>query len=1166
MGLAVNLDTGVSNGFVAGSIIPTDGEIGQFNALVANASTASTLTPAVQTYKDAIAQATQDSGAPQTFTDTENAFKGLGTLNDLFKGDVTVGEEQETGLFETLGELNREGVTSGTLATSADKANQIYKQINEASLFLYGKSIDENFNDALTQLVKDGVVTQDQVKTITAAYAAYKTIDATMRTFQGTPGAGAVAIDNLGLLISQILPGNDAAGITSSLSLLKTTFTTAQNLVNGAQGEKDGFVKAAVSLFTNGTIFGGEFAKTAGQVVAGYKLVQNAVNFANNEAGAGQKALDAVALLGQTGVIGEDVAKLVQGAGASYKLVQNTVNALNGEPLAGVKALNAADLLGKLGVLGPQISSIIDTGVKTYSAVSSVLNLVNAPSLATGLGAIGAVANLIGGGTFSTIANIATLGFGIVTGGVGAIIGGLVGLFGGLFGGGKQYTTISDQLDANNDGRTDTIRFESKNDDWYYNVNAADLKVSTADFRLEAQSIYKTDDEGRIYVERDSGDGIYRDYSYGRYNFGGGEQIYRFGYDGDMQPVESSYSYKLTVNYNYERINDAPSLEMPGNSQTIDLTPDQYNALRQQLGGDSGSMAPADGRFGVLQQYAPLSGGTYKIRQEKKNEGMTFYQDVNGDSIRDRLTKYVHLKGQTDGDDSTYIELRNASGQTWLAYSIDANGNPTSGGRAADKLRSLFPGANTLNVGGTQIYGSVDYTKMALRPEDQLNVLRYIASNPDLIAAFGLDVGRGYGHMISNGVSENRQVSFDPAAYLAANPDVAAATGGSQIGAAQHYIQYGYNENRVLRDVSQDMNGDGAADRVLVFRDRIEATTTSASGIQTVTRYNTQGAFLSATGDFDSDGVRDEAVLQADGTIRITATEGAVRVSKVVGADGSLREISGDLTGDGFTDTITADGAGGYVARLGGSENTVIATGSGATIETALRSAIVATPQMQLRVLEYIASNADLIAAFGTDIAKGYEHMTTLGEAEKRQISFSGQAYLDVNPDLKASLGNDPLKAAEYYIKGGYTEDRWLRGANVDVNGDGVADSILVARDKVVIALLKQDGTTARVVAGATLEEATAKVNIISLLSWIAADDARIQTYGTNVVAAQSAIATDTGVGDPKASLNILDFSIKESERVKFYEGDLVSILASYILERREKLKIKEKEDTTPNT
>ncbi|MFV3128417.1 M10 family metallopeptidase C-terminal domain-containing protein [Niveispirillum sp. KHB5.9] len=79
------------------------------------------------------------------------------------------------------------------------------------------------------------------------------------------------------------------------------------------------------------------------------------------------------------------------------------------------------------------------------------------------------------------------------------------------------------------------------------------------------------------------------------------------------------------------------------------------------------------------------------------------------------------------------------------------------------------------------------------------NGLLYVASNPDLINAFGADPVAGKAHWLTFGQHEGRSLdSFNPLDYLASNKDLIAAFGLDFGAATRHYITYGYKEGRPL--------------------------------------------------------------------------------------------------------------------------------------------------------------------------------------------------------------------------------------------------------------------------------------------------------------------------------------------------------------------------------
>ncbi|CAO3363746.1 beta strand repeat-containing protein [Azospirillum palustre] len=76
------------------------------------------------------------------------------------------------------------------------------------------------------------------------------------------------------------------------------------------------------------------------------------------------------------------------------------------------------------------------------------------------------------------------------------------------------------------------------------------------------------------------------------------------------------------------------------------------------------------------------------------------------------------------------------------------------------------------------------------------NALAYIASYPDLIAAFGTNTDAATQHYLQAGQAEGRTVTFNPLAYTASYPELIAAFGTNTDAATRHYIEHGYAEGR----------------------------------------------------------------------------------------------------------------------------------------------------------------------------------------------------------------------------------------------------------------------------------------------------------------------------------------------------------------------------------
>lgn len=101
---------------------------------------------------------------------------------------------------------------------------------------------------------------------------------------------------------------------------------------------------------------------------------------------------------------------------------------------------------------------------------------------------------------------------------------------------------------------------------------------------------------------------------------------------------------------------------------------------------------------------------------------------------------------------------------------------------------------------GTDTIRNVEYiqfTDSTIRLFNELEALKYIAGNTDLITAFGTNTSAATDHYNNFGKSEGRRLSaFSAADYLAKYSDLASAFGSDETLALKHYIQYGFAEGR----------------------------------------------------------------------------------------------------------------------------------------------------------------------------------------------------------------------------------------------------------------------------------------------------------------------------------------------------------------------------------
>ena len=82
------------------------------------------------------------------------------------------------------------------------------------------------------------------------------------------------------------------------------------------------------------------------------------------------------------------------------------------------------------------------------------------------------------------------------------------------------------------------------------------------------------------------------------------------------------------------------------------------------------------------------------------------------------------------------------------------------------------------------------------------------------------------------------------------------------------------------------------------------------------------------------------------------------------------------------------------------------------------------TPQLPFNALDYIASYADLIKAFGANATAGLSHWQSSGEKEGRRTTFNGLNYIASYGDLIKAFGADEQSGAAHFIQAGLNEKR----------------------------------------------------------------------------------------------------------------------------------------------
>jgi hypothetical protein len=237
----------------------------------------------------------------------------------------------------------------------------------------------------------------------------------------------------------------------------------------------------------------------------------------------------------------------------------------------------------------------------------------------------------------------------------------------------------------------------------------------------------------------------------------------------------------------------------------------------------------------------------------------------------------------------------------------------------------------------------------------------YLASNPDLIEAFGYNLAAAKQHYEQAGIQENRPVdTFLENLYLASNPDLIKAFGNNPDLATRHYIEFGYYENRRVNLFNPEIYLNSYSDLKAAFGND------TAAAIQHYINHGYQEGR--------------ENLPNFDAAAYIASHPDLILAFGDDSAAGKRHYLEYGYQ-EGRKITFEAD--------------------------------------------DYLASYGDLILAFGYDLRAATEHYIRFGYAEKRPADlFDEVAYLNRYADLKNAFGNDFVAATRHYIEYGYSEGR----------------------------------------------------------------------------------------------------------------------------------------------
>ncbi len=326
--------------------------------------------------------------------------------------------------------------------------------------------------------------------------------------------------------------------------------------------------------------------------------------------------------------------------------------------------------------------------------------------------------------------------------------------------------------------------------------------------------------------------------------------------------------------------------------------------------------------------------------------------------------------------------------------------DPDSGNyrlRAASIAFAL--GIQDLDWAGIGIQATAAVPAPQISPPAGFDPLRYLASNPDLMAAFGTDGAAATRHYLAYGQYEGRSTTgFDPVSYMGMNPDVVAAYGYSTSAATWHYLMWGQAAGRPT---------EGFDALSYIAANPAVADAYGADPIMGLHHYLTWGkaAGMSAVG--------------FDGLSYIASYDDLM---KTYGTDASMGAFHYIEWGRQAGRTVSFDALE-YLASYGDLMD-AYGTDAHKAAENYIRWGHAAGRAASFDGLAYIASHPALTGVYGLDADAAALHYIRWGRAAGWGISFDPQAYMAANPDVAAAAQGSADAATRNYILWGRAAGR----------------------------------------------------------------------------------------------------------------------------------------------
>jgi hypothetical protein len=290
--------------------------------------------------------------------------------------------------------------------------------------------------------------------------------------------------------------------------------------------------------------------------------------------------------------------------------------------------------------------------------------------------------------------------------------------------------------------------------------------------------------------------------------------------------------YRVTVSGRYDGIN--PSTEGEDFNQRIELTAEQYEALRSELGGDGVTTLNGDNALfdPVDDPATPANEGTTTAVQQVLSQLTVTFQGAERDP---NLYQYIDMNGDGYADLVRYGIRQNDDGLNSgdQLYEVTLLGpNLTDLGLPTIKSRDINEAAEVASLVPYLFQWAATRPEVALHGNDPVSLYLQASESGDLpalieirdvdlalsrdVALLGQALAPGTAITTQQWEGLRDQVAtnpdsvarrselnealnlFDPAAYAAENADVAAAFGDDGVRITYHYLTHGNGEGRVI--------------------------------------------------------------------------------------------------------------------------------------------------------------------------------------------------------------------------------------------------------------------------------------------------------------------------------------------------------------------------------